>query len=850
MSSSEDLLNAMERLGVNVNSKIMAGFPNENEEFDYNENQLVMDSGIESPSNLDTLRFQESVSVYAEGQVTNSWKRPYVIVCSDKAKEEASNLRRQHQNQQRIYSIHVCKGRADLTSLSSGTTSYTVMWIIVDSQICDLFMRKRSFHTSVEDFFENFAKQSKVLLINRLPDTDDSRFQCFRWQLPEECLIEYREVEISSGLLSEEELMMTRGDSQYQKDLAEGGEPGPQDAADSESEHDVHDMTEGDYELSPRDENETVEGNTYVQVGSKCKMYIENSSQKWTIMRQDGTQNTIVLQIVAGADTSKVIVKITTDPRDQGLEERLEYTINQETEVINIKLKDAAIVAVKRGSVIIEIQVQPGQNIGSVWLQAVVESILTEKVKACLPSGNRLTLDIESNVIVPLADLGRYLSVNQEEFHKNCVSKEKYEQKVREVEKLKRSLNPLAPVVKSVSGDIAREKTDAIVNSTNMILKLDEGDISKCILDAAGPVIQDECRAKYPAGLEKGIIAKTGGGNLACRHIYHVFLPDTWDTDQLNTEQHLRDTVGQILHEADSDGHKTVSFPLLGTGNLHYDPSRVTDILTNVCSGFRGRSIQAVRLVHPDHFNTNMDVTGSAEGKVEGVTFCEESTSLPQEEHGEIGQHPTDVLNLRKTALYAKSDSPSKTKQSTSVKAYERPRTRISISVGDIMKQEVDVIVCAATRELDLNKGGLSKAILAEAGAEIQQELEESYPSGISEGQIAFTSGGGTCWKQIYFTALWPWEESELRKESFVEMILKCLDKVNGSQLRTIAFPLLGTSGHSYPPDKVTQWILEAIAVHDETYTSSTLTEVRVLVHPQDQPSLSVLQSMNMPDHS
>lgn len=114
-----------------------------------------------------------------------------------------------------------------------------------------------SFRNSLTIFSSDFAKQSKVLLINRLPDTDDSRFQCFRWQLPEECLIEYREVDISSGLLSEEELMMTRGDSQYQQDLAEGGEPGPQDAADSdsESEHDVHDMTEGDYELSPREDN-------------------------------------------------------------------------------------------------------------------------------------------------------------------------------------------------------------------------------------------------------------------------------------------------------------------------------------------------------------------------------------------------------------------------------------------------------------------------------------------------------------------------------------------------------------------------------------------------------------------
>ncbi|XP_046542322.1 uncharacterized protein LOC124252713 isoform X3 [Haliotis rubra] len=811
MSSSEDQLIEMERLGVSINSKIMAGFPNESEQIDFNDDRLMMDSGVESPSTLDTVAFEQSVSLYADGTVTNIWKKANIIICSDKAMDEARNLQGQHQNQHIMHSIHVCRAVADLTELSSHETVYKEMWIIVDSQICDLFLRKRSFHTRVEDFFENFAKQSKVMLINRLPGSEESRFQCFRWQLPEECVLEYREVYISSGLLSEEELLMTRDGSHCQQDLAEDDDPSSQAAEDSdaESECDAQELAEGEEK--------------YVQIGSKCQMYIKNLSQTWTVMKQDGTQNTIVLQIVAGPSTSKVVVKVTTDPWDQDLEENIEYEINQETEVINVKLNDASIVGVKRGSVIIEIEVHPGQDIGSVWLQHMVESIFTEKVRACIPSGHRLNFDIESNVTVPLTDLGRYLSENEEEFHKNCVSKEKYEQKVREVEELKRALHPMKTVVTLVSGDITQEKTDAIVNSTNVLLKLNEGGISMCILEAAGPAIQEECRAKYPNGLQEGALATTGGGNLACRNIYHVFLPDTWETDQHNTEQCLRDAVEQILHQADSDGHKTISFPPLGTGNLRYDIQRVTNIITDVCSGFKGRCLQEARLVHPDGFSTNTH-----------------STEEPQRKQEPVYPQPESPLEAK----------PSASMISAPTKGYERPRTMVNVCAGDITKQEVDVIVCGAPRDLKLNIGGLSKAVLAEAGAEIQQELEESYPSGLSEGRIAFTSGGRKCWKQIYFTTLWPWEETERLRESFIEMILRCLKKVNESQLRTIAFPLLGTSGHSYPPDKVTQWILQAVEIHDATYPSTTLTEVRILVYPNDHLSLLVLQSMNMPDCS
>lgn len=62
-------------------------------------------------------------------------------------------------------------------------------------------------------------------------------------------------------------------------------------------------------------------------------------------------------------------------------------------------------------------------------------------------------------------------------------------------------------------------QVDAIVNSTNRNLRLDDGEISNSILAAAGSSIQDECRKKV--SVEFGKIARTGGYNLSCKHVYH-----------------------------------------------------------------------------------------------------------------------------------------------------------------------------------------------------------------------------------------------------------------------------------------------------------------------------------------
>lgn len=62
-----------------------------------------------------------------------------------------------------------------------------------------------------------------------------------------------------------------------------------------------------------------------------------------------------------------------------------------------------------------------------------------------------------------------------------------------------------------------------IVNSTSNNLDLNTGLISKSILKAAGPEIQEECR-KYKK-FKEGEIAITQGYGLNCKRVFHGAIP-------------------------------------------------------------------------------------------------------------------------------------------------------------------------------------------------------------------------------------------------------------------------------------------------------------------------------------
>ena len=70
-------------------------------------------------------------------------------------------------------------------------------------------------------------------------------------------------------------------------------------------------------------------------------------------------------------------------------------------------------------------------------------------------------------------------------------------------------------------------QADVLVNSSNTSLQLANGAVSKSIVEHGGPTLQEECKQKYPKGINMGDIAVTGPGKLPyVQNVYHVCLPD------------------------------------------------------------------------------------------------------------------------------------------------------------------------------------------------------------------------------------------------------------------------------------------------------------------------------------
>ncbi|XP_062313703.1 protein mono-ADP-ribosyltransferase PARP14 isoform X2 [Osmerus eperlanus] len=109
--------------------------------------------------------------------------------------------------------------------------------------------------------------------------------------------------------------------------------------------------------------------------------------------------------------------------------------------------------------------------------------------------------------------------------------------------------------VKVLHGDITKEKTDVIVNSTNATLDLKTG-VSGAILKAAGQAVVDECEAlgKQP----DDAVVLTKPGNLHSKHIMHM----VGRTKQVD----ITSSMVTALKKCEDQKVQSVSFPALGTG--------------------------------------------------------------------------------------------------------------------------------------------------------------------------------------------------------------------------------------------------------------------------------------------
>lgn len=144
--------------------------------------------------------------------------------------------------------------------------------------------------------------------------------------------------------------------------------------------------------------------------------------------------------------------------------------------------------------------------------------------------------------------------------------------------------------VQVVTGDITKETSDVIVNSSNDKFSLKSG-VSKAILDAAGQAVEAECQ-NLGAQPNPGMII-TQPGNLKCKKILHL----VGQTDPVKINKVVKDALLMCV----ANSHTSVSFPAIGTGQGNVQARQVADAMldavVDVLSQNTSASLKTIRIV-------------------------------------------------------------------------------------------------------------------------------------------------------------------------------------------------------------------------------------------------------------
>ncbi len=145
----------------------------------------------------------------------------------------------------------------------------------------------------------------------------------------------------------------------------------------------------------------------------------------------------------------------------------------------------------------------------------------------------------------------------------------------------------------------------------------------------------------------------------------------------------------------------------------------------------------------------------------------------------------------------------------------------IEIIQGDITNQKVDAIVNAANNDLILGSG-VAGAIRTKGGPTIQEECNKHGP--IKIGEAALT-GAGDLSAQFVIHAASMGFGHPTTKESLVSSTSASLEIARDKQLKTIAFPALGTGVSGFPIDKCAQIMMTVVRDHliDNQYPRKVL---------------------------
>ncbi|KAL5021672.1 hypothetical protein ScPMuIL_000827 [Solemya velum] len=357
-----------------------------------------------------------------------------------------------------------------------------------------------------------------------------------------------------------------------------------------------------------------------------------------------------------------------------------------------------------------------------------------------------------------------------------------------------------------IKGEIGKQKADIVVCATSPDLNLKNGAASKSVLQEAGDGIQAECQQQYPDGLKHGHVAVVGSHNMHCDHVYLGFLP-TWreEIDTSLNQKTICKFMKSCMVQATQAGAKSISFPAMGTGQLGYPKEDTAHLMFNSIVEFDAQfPTSTVKNINFVIYHKDL------------ATFA----AFDKEERA--------YLNPGLRRFVSTVRAPVQTRQCG---------IKISIVLGDIAKEKVDIIACVSSSRLDLASGGATGALLKAGGPSIQTECTKKLTKeGLQVGKCVVVAPGKLHCKKLCFSVLPKYSDGKAAAEKALEnFMVQCLEIAEQAKYQTIAFPVIGTGYLKFPGQRVANIMFNAVDVFDSKRPQTCVKAVHFVVYPRDQ---------------
>lgn len=395
---------------------------------------------------------------------------------------------------------------------------------------------------------------------------------------------------------------------------------------------------------------------------------------------------------------------------------------------------------------------------------------------------------------------------------------------------------PNGIVIQVFKGDITKCKVDALVIPCNDRLQPSE-DLAKLVHDTGGSAIQDECKKHIAVHgtLLEGRVFASKAGKLPFKVILHTVSPK-WKDGKSKETDYLKEAVDNTLKEALSKNFESIAMSAISTGSFGFPPASATLAIIEGIGEFfadlKGQCcLKSIQLVDSSEQVVNYFHDALKTIRVSSIRRVDDDTVAPTNRNVYVKSPVSPPAALMPHPPNAATFSIATQAMTTS------EGLTITLVLGAIAAQTVDVIVNTTSKEISFTVGAVSKSILDAAGPEISDAcMKQSKGGCLKHDEVISTDSFKLPCKRVYHVACMGWDGDGGQCEKTTRKILSIIFKraSDDDKMTSIAIPAIGTGGLGLSKQLVAKMMYEEAINFSKTNPTTSLRQIRFVVFDKD----------------